>query len=135
MIVFTTGKLAQKVGVNIETIRYYERKGLLPVPPKRESGYRQYSTEDVTRIKFIKHAQELGFSLKEISELLSLRVDPTCSCGDVKSRAEAKILDVEEKMQILLKIKQALQKLIISCSGRGPTSECPILDAIESDND
>ena len=86
MTVLTTGELAKKVEVNIETIRYYERRWLLPEPPRRESGYRQYSDKAVERVLFIKHAKELGFSLREISELFALRVDPRTTCADVKRR-------------------------------------------------
>ena len=128
----TIGQLAKKAQVNVETIRYYERRGLIPEATRRESGYRQYSEDDVARIQFIKHAKELGFSLKEISELLSLRVDPETTCGDVKRRAEMKIADIDEKIQTLLRIKKALTRLVGSCRGRGPSSECPILEALNS---
>lgn len=88
----TTGQLARKAHVNVETLHYYERRGLMPEPPRRESGYRQYSEGDVARIQFIKRAQDLRFSLKEIAELLSLRVDPHTTCADVKKKAEVKRL-------------------------------------------
>jgi len=128
----TIGQLAGKAQVNVETIRYYERRGLMPEPPRRESGYRQYSEDDVARILFIKHAKELGFSLKEILELLSLRVDPNTTCGDVKKRAEVKVADIDEKIRALQKMKRALTKLVTLCRGRGPTSECPILEVLNS---
>jgi Hg(II)-responsive transcriptional regulator len=127
------GQLARKSRVNVETIRFYERRGLIPEPPRRESGYRQYSEDGVSRIQFIKRAKELGFSLKEISELLSLRVDPDTTCGDVKKRAEAKIAEVEEKMRALQRIKKALTKLVALCRGSGPTSECPIIEALSAE--
>jgi MerR family mercuric resistance operon transcriptional regulator len=127
----TIGKLAKNSGVNIETIRYYERRGLIQKPMKKPSGYRQYPPETTTRIRFIKHAQELGFSLNEITELLSLRLDRKTPCLQVKKRAEAKISDIEKKMQILQKMKKALVNLTNSCSGRGPVSECPILEALD----
>jgi MerR family mercuric resistance operon transcriptional regulator len=126
----TIGQLAKKAQVNVETIRYYERRGLIPEPPRRESGYRQYSEMDVARIRFIKNAKELGFSLKEILELLSLRVDPKTTCGDVKKRAEGKIADMEEKIKALQRMKKALTKLASTCRGRGPTTECPILEML-----
>lgn len=129
----TIGKLANGAQVNRETIRYYERRGLIPKPPRRASGYRQYSREDVERVRFIKRAQELGFSLKEISELLALRVNPDTTCADVKQRAEAKIAITEEKIGELQRIKRALLKLAASCSGQGPTSECPILEALDTE--
>ena len=127
----TTGQLAQKAHVNVETIRYYERRRLLPEPPRRESGYRQYSQEDVTRIRFIRRAQELGFSLTEISELLDLRVNTTHTCQDVKRRTEIKIIDIEQKIDTLQQMKQALVKLAAICQGgESPTTECPILEAM-----
>lgn len=135
MIRLTTGQLAKKAGVNIETVRYYERRGLIPEPPRRDSGHRQYSQDAIARIQFIKHAKELGFSLKEIDELLSLRVNPDTTCADVKKRTEAKIIDIEEKLLSLQRIKRALTKLAEECRGRGPTSECPILDALDSDRE
>jgi len=125
------GQLAKRARVNVETVRYYERRGLIPEPPRRESGYRQYPEDAVARILFIKRAQELGFSLKEILELLSLRVDPDTTCRDVKRRAENKIADIEEKIETLRTMKNALTKLRDQCKGKGPTSECPILEALE----
>lgn len=130
----TIGKLAEKSNVNIETIRFYERRGLIPKPPRLESGYRQYPLETVVRIRFIKRAKELGFSLKEISELLSLRLDQNTTCNDIKKKAEDKVVDIEKKIQNLQKIKEALDKLTASCRGIGPVSECPILDALDSEN-
>ncbi len=127
----TIGQLAKKAQVNVETVRYYERRGLIPKPPRRNSGYRQYSQDIVARIQFIKRAQELGFTLKEISELLSLRVDPGTTCADVKRRAEAKIADIEEKIRTLQSIKKAIAKLVAMCSGQGPTSECPIMEVLD----
>jgi MerR family mercuric resistance operon transcriptional regulator len=129
----TIGQLAKKARVNVETVRYYERRGLIPEPPRREAGYRQYSQDAIARIQFIKRAKELGFSLKEISELLSLRVDPDATGGDVKRQTEAKIADVEEKIRSLQRMKKALAKLAASCNGRGPTSECPILEALDTE--
>ena len=134
MTELTTGELAKKVGVNVETIRYYERRGLIPEPPRRESGHRQYSDNAVERVLFIKHAKELGFSLKEILELFALRVDPRTTCADVKRQAEDKLSDIDEKLNMLQRFKIALEKLSSSCIGRGPISECPILDALQSDS-
>jgi MerR family mercuric resistance operon transcriptional regulator len=135
MQTLTVGQLAKAAHVNIETIRYYERRGLLPEPPRRESGYRQYALDTVARIKFIKRAQELGFSLKEIQELLSLRVNPGTTSADIKRRAEAKLAYIDTKLRDLKKMKAALMKLTAACRGRGPTSECPILDALEARKD
>ena len=133
MSVMTAGLLAKKANVRKETIRYYERRGLIPEPPRSESGYRQYSQDTVLRIKFIKRAQELGFSLKEIGELLSLRVDKNTTCGDFKNIAELKISEVEAKIRALNEIKKALTKLVALCSGEGPTSECPVVEALDTD--
>jgi MerR family transcriptional regulator, copper efflux regulator len=127
----TTAKLANEGGVNVETIRYYERHGLLPKPPRTHSGYRIFSDDSVKRLRFIKHAQDLGFSLKEIKELLALRVRPGSSCVDVRRKAEAKIVDVEAKVRNLEAIKKALQGLTATCAGKGPVSACSILEALE----
>lgn len=128
----TIGQLAKHTDVGIETIRFYERKGLIKDPPRRESGYRQYPPEVVKRILFIKRAKELGFSLKEIADLLSLRVNPNSTCANVKKRAEDKLDLVEEKIHELRRIKKALTQLVKTCRGKGPTSECPILEALDS---
>jgi Hg(II)-responsive transcriptional regulator len=131
MDTLTTGQLAKKAEVNVETVRYYERRGLIPKTHRRESGYREYSEETVKQIQFIKHAKELGFSLNEILELLSLKVDPETPCYEVRKRARSKISDIETKIATLKKMKKALTKLTDACSGKGPASKCPILDAIE----
>lgn len=128
----TIGQLAKEAQVNVETVRYYERRGLMPEPPRKESGYRQYPQDSVARIRFIKRAQELGFSLKEISELLSLRIDPDTTCADIKRKAELKLADIEGKIRTLQGMKRALTKLASSCRGRGPTSKCPILEVLDS---
>lgn len=122
------GELASASGVNIETVRYYERRGIMPEPKRRESGYREYTKEDVLRLRFIKRAQQLGFSLSEISELLSLRVSPDTTCSDVKQQAEAKLRNIEERVQSLLRMKAALAKLIADCRDEQPGSVCPILE-------
>ena len=129
----TIGELASRAKVNVETVRYYERRSLIPEPPRSESGYRQYPRDAVSRIRFIRRAKALGFYLREISELLSLRVDPDTTCGDVKRRAEAKIAEIEEKIESLQTMKQALTKLAASCRGGGPTSNCPILEVLDAE--
>ena len=131
MLFLSIGQLAQRSGVGVETVRFYERKVLLEEPARKPSGYRQYETQTVSRLLFIRRAKELGFTLKEIKELLSLRLDPATTCADVKQRAEAKIEDIEDKLRTLRRMKRALAKLTKSCNGRGPTSECPILEAID----
>ena len=132
MPAMTIGQVARQAGVGVETVRFYEREGLLEEPPRRESGYRQYTQDVIGRIQFIKRAKDLGFSLKEIGELLSLRVDPETTCGEVKQRAEAKMADIDAKLRDLQRMKEALATLVAACSGSGPTSQCPILDALES---
>lgn len=126
-----TGELAREAGVNVETIRFYERKGLLPEPPRRSSGYREYPFGAVRRIRFIQRAKELGFTLREIKGLLELRVDPETTCDVVRERATEKIADVKHKIADLRKIEKALRKLTDSCSGSGPKDDCPILIHLE----
>ena len=126
----TIGQLAKKANVNLQTIRYYERRGLISKAPRNESGYRQYSPKDLKRVEFIKQSQGLGFSLKEISELLRLRMEPGMTCGDVKVRVEAKIADIEEKIFSLQQMKDALFTLGKKCTGQGPISQCPVLEEL-----
>ena len=133
MATLTTGQLAERSQVNVETIRYYERRGIIPAPARGVSGYRQYSEDTVARIRFVKRTQELGFTLDEISELLHLRVDPETSCADIKRRADLKVIEIQEKLRSLKRIKKALNRLAASCSGQGPIGECPILDALGRD--
>ena len=131
MGIFTIGQVAKKAGVGVETIRFYEREGLLEEPPRRASGYRLYSEQVVKRIYFIKRAKLLGFSLKEITELLMLRVDVQTSCEEVKQRTEAKIAEVERKLVELQRMRQALLQVASLCTGQGPASACPMLDALD----
>jgi MerR family transcriptional regulator, copper efflux regulator len=130
---FTIGSVARHAGVGVETVRFYERQGLITQPPRGASGYRQYPEETVARLRFIQRAKALGFSLREIRELLSLRVDPTVQSGEVKTRAQAKIADVEEKIRSLTRIKETLVRLSAACDGYAPVQACPILDALEAD--
>lgn len=131
----TIGQLARRTELNVESVRYYERRGLIPEPRRSESGYRLYSQEAIARINFIKRAKTLGFSLSEISELLSLRVDPESTCRMVRTRAREKTADIESKIETLQDMKRALVKLTASCRGSGPTSECPILDFLQPQAD
>jgi MerR family copper efflux transcriptional regulator len=133
MKIFSIGQVARCAGVGVETIRFYEREGLLEEPARRASGYRQYAQDAVTQIRFIKRAQHLGFSLKEIVELLTLRVDGQTSCEQVKERATAKLAEVEQKMVELQRMRQALLQVASLCAGEGPRSHCPMLDALEHD--
>src|SRR5437762_11952588 len=104
----TISRLARLGGVNLETIRYYERNGLLPKPPRTAAGYRVFPVDAPRRLRFIKRAQEFGFSLKEIRDLLSLRVRPSTSRADVQARAHAKVADIDEKIRTLQAMKKAL---------------------------
>ena len=127
----TIGRLAREAGVNLETVRYYERRGLLPRPPRSAAGYRLFPAEAARRLRFIRHAQELGFSLAEIRELLSLRVSPIAKRTDVRKRADAKIADIDAKIRSLEAMKRTLRKLTNACEGCGPVAECPILESLD----
>lgn len=129
----TIGQMARAAGAGVETIRFYEREGLLEHPARSASGYRKYPPEAVARLRLIRQAKELGFSLNEIKELLALRVAPGRSCSDVRARTERKIADIDQRITALKRMKAALTRLAAACSGRGPTSECPILEALESE--
>ena len=127
------GEVAERGGVNLQTIRYYEREKLLPEPPRLASGYRVYPDQTVRRLRFIKRAQEIGFTLAEIRELLAIRIDSSRDSAEVRALANAKITDIEEKIQTLHRMKDALVHITERCCGCGPTSECPILESLDSD--
>ena len=130
----TIGKAARAAGVNVETIRFYERRGLLKQPRKPDGhGFRQYSPDIVARIRFIRKGQELGFSLREIEDLLSLETDLAADCGDVRARATAKIEDVNRKIAELERMRAALEQVVAACPGCGaPLRSCSILEALTS---
>lgn len=128
----TIGRVARSAGLAIDTVRYYEREGLLEKPARTASGYRHYRPDAVARLRFIRQAKDLGFTLSEIRELLTLKVAPGKSCADVRARARLKIADVEQRIAQLDRMRRALEKLAAACSGRGPVSECPILEAMEA---
>lgn len=134
MASLTTGALARQGGVNLESIRFYEREGLLPKPPRTRSGYRVFNEESVRRVRFIKRAQELGFSLREIKELLALRFEPDTSCADVRERADTKLSDIDQKIRDLTRMKKVLARLTRACPGRGTVNQCPILESLDSRN-
>lgn len=125
----TIGKAARAAAVNVETIRFYERRGLIAQPPKGV-GYRTYSPETIARLRFIRQAQEIGFSLREISELLTLRADPEADCADVRREAVRKLEDVDRKLAELQRIRAALETLIAACPGVGELGACTILDGL-----
>jgi Hg(II)-responsive transcriptional regulator len=124
-------ELAKRVNVNKETIRYYERKRLIPEPPRNDSGHRQYSEIDVKRAEFIKRTQSIGFSLKEIKDLLMLKIEPQATCKDIQRIVQFKISDINKKITDLMLIKKILKNLAGRCTGKGPVGECPILDELE----
>ncbi len=132
MRAMTIGQVARLAGIGIETVRYYERQGLIPEPPRTRSGYRQYPEEVVSRLRFIRRAQDLGFALKEINELLNLRLDVAANRAEVRARAEAKIRDIEETIHELQNMWDALTRLTRACSAGGPAPGCPILEALKS---
>lgn len=126
------GQVAAEAGVNIETLRYYERRGLLAEPERRPSGYREYPQRTVSLIRFIKRAQDLGFTLTEIEELISLRDGSGRRRTDVRSLAEAKIRDIDQKLSRLRAMRSALEGLVESCAcGGRPRPSCPILEALD----
>ena len=125
------GELARESDVHIETLRFYERTGLLRPAKRTEKGYRIYGRDDISRVRFIKQAQKLGFSLKEVMELLHLKFDRKSKCEDVEMRAKGKINEINHKIQSLKKMRGALQVLVNSCEGSVPSSECPILKAFD----
>ncbi len=128
---FTIGEAAKDAGVGVETIRFYERKGLIEQPPRpMGGGYRAYPEDAVARIRFIRQAHEIGFSLSEIGELLSLRADPSADCSDVRERAAAKREEVDRKIEQLGQIRSALDELIAACPGRGALRACSIMESL-----
>lgn len=127
----TIGALAHAAGIGVETVRFYERKGLIPEPPRTRSGYRQYPGDTVDRVKFIRRAQGLGFALREISELLDLRVDEVAACGPVEAQAREKLEQVNGKIEELRRMETALQRLVEACEARKPTGACPILEELD----
>ena len=133
MKTMTISKIAKAAGVGVETVRFYERKGLVDQPLKPSSGgFRVYPAETAGRIRFIRQAQELGFSLREIKELLSLRTDPATDCADVRERAQVKLDEITRKITQMKGIQVALEKLIAVCPGQGALQVCSIIDAIEA---
>jgi MerR family copper efflux transcriptional regulator len=129
----TIGQVAKRARVGVETIRFYEREGLIAPPPRRPSGYRDYPPETVDRIRFVRRAKALGFSLSEVKELLALRVAPDTTCAQIRERAETKIGDIEDRIASLQRMKQVLAQLADACGGKGAVSECPILDALDGE--
>ncbi|MFB6345644.1 MAG: MerR family transcriptional regulator [bacterium] len=134
----TTGQVAEDAGVNNDTVRYYEQRGLIEEPPRTDGGYRQFPPETVRRIKFIKRAQTLGFTLAEIDDLLEL-ADGKGSAADILEKTETKIEEIEEKIEHLKTLRESLTDLAEACPGEGPLSKCNILESlsppVDSGND
>jgi len=127
----TIGEAARRAGVGIETIRFYERRGLIARPTKPEGrGFRIYSLDEIKRIRFVRQAQQIGFSLHEIQELLTLRADPAADCSAVRAQALAKLDEVRGKVEQLRRIGSALEALIARCPGSGGLEACSILDTL-----
>jgi len=130
----TASAAAAEAGVKIDTLRFYERRGLIPAPERTRSNYRVYDGESVRRVRFIKRAQQLGFSLREIQSLLELRARPGAHCEDVRRETLAKIEEIDQKITSLRAMKAALKKLAAECAQPAASvAECPILDALESE--
>jgi Hg(II)-responsive transcriptional regulator len=129
------GQLASAASVNVQTVRYYERRGLLGTKRRTPAGYRDYDPDAITRIRFIKHAQALGFSLSEIEDLLALRVRHGAACAAVEQRTREKIAVVDRKIRELRHLKDSLERLATSCESRTSTAECPMLESLEQEND
>lgn len=131
MRTMTIGQVARETGIGIETVRFYEREGLLEQPARRASGYREYTDQAIKRLRFIKQAQRLGFTLREIRELLALKLNPKATRGQVKEQAQAKVEDIDQRIRELKRMKKALSLLLEACNGKGSLDGCPILEAIE----
>ena len=128
----TIGQVSLRSGVGIETVRFYEREGLLHRPARSpSSGYRLFEEEVIARLEFIQRAKELGFTLSEVKELLFLRLDPTACCQDVKARAEAKVADIDGRIRTLKRMRNAILRLTKECGTSGSGSDCPILEALD----
>ena len=132
MAPLTIGTLAKNAGVGVETVRFYERQGLLRRPVRPRAGYRAYSEDTIGRIRFIRNAQALGFSLQEVKEMLALRVTAGTSCAALRSRATAKVADVNRRIADLERIRAALEMLVAACPGRGALTRCTILQTLDA---
>ena len=129
----TIGAVARRVGVAIDTIRYYEREGLLPEPLRRASGYRSYGEGTITQLRFIRRAKDLGFTLDEIRELLALSADRQRGVKAVKRRAEKRLAAIDQRITELQRVRDGLAELVASCPGHGKPEQCPILRALSGD--
>lgn len=130
---FTIGIVARRSGVGIETVRFYERKGLIDQPPRQSRKYREYPEDVVAQLQFIRRAKELGFTLSEIKELLLLHRDPATPAADVRHRVEAKVVAIDAKMRSLSRMKDALERMISSCRCHNGAAGCPLLEALSGE--
>ena len=126
------GQVAKATNLSVDTIRFYEQKELIYRPPRTPSGYRQYTPDVIRRISYIKRAKNCGFTLEDIKELLTLRNSSSAKCADVKRRVNEKISEIKSKIDDLERFREALGELDAICKGKGPISECPILDALDA---
>lgn len=127
----TISKAAEQAGVGVETIRFYERKGLVEQPRRPPSGgFRHYPADTVARIRFIRQAQHLGFSLREIEELLALQADLATNCAEVRQQVQTKLSEVNHKITQLQQIQSVLEQLIKACPGQGALEGCPVIEAL-----
>ncbi len=129
----TIGAFAKAAGVNVETIRFYQRKGLLPEPEKPYGSIRRYGEADVTRVRFVKSAQRLGFSLDEITELL--RLDDGTHCDEASQLAEHKLQDVREKLADLARMEAVLSELVCACHAQKGSVSCPLIASLQGERD
>ena len=130
---FAIGQLAQAAGVGIDTVRFYERQGLLPKARRLASGYRVYDPGDVKRLRFVRRAKALGFTLEEIRDLLALSDHRDDDMAALKGLATEKLADVQAKLAELNRIREGLETLVVACPGHGALAQCPILNALSED--
>ncbi len=127
------GTLAQRADVGIDTIRYYEREGMLPAPLRTASGYRDYRDSDVVRLRFVRRAKMLGFTLQEVRELLDLTASASDDMAGLKARAQVKLDDVTSRIDEMVRVRDALQQLVTACPGHGALETCPIMAALSEE--
>jgi len=133
MSVLSIGQLAKQTGVTVETVRFYEKRGLIERARRSPSGYRQYAPDTVKRVRFIQHAKDAGFTLNDIAELLALRQAPGETCAPVRARAREKIETVDSKIRDLQRIREALSKLVSKCDTNDVSGDCPIIESLEEE--
>lgn len=131
MSTITIGKVAKSADVSVETVRFYEQKGLIPRAERTESGYRKYNPSIIEQLKFIQRAKNVGFSLSDIGDLITLKSDPDSCCADVMLRAKIKLEEIDNKISELTRIRDSLQNLVSECDGNPKTTECPLIESLE----